>query len=84
MKILEKGKWDVPWNKEYVCSERMCGSKLLVEESDVHPVDYSKTYKDYYFVCPVCGTKVDVPDSDLPKRVKAVLDKKRKYCSYDW
>ncbi len=84
MKILEKGKWSVPWSKEYVCSEHSCETKLLVEESDVHPVDYSRKYNDFYFVCPVCGAHVDVPVSDLPKRVKEALDKKRKYYSSDW
>lgn len=82
MKIIEKGKWSMPWSKEYVCSERSCEAKLLVEESDVHPVDYSSKYA-YYFACLVCGAHVDVSASDLPKRIKDALDKKRKQSTYD-
>lgn len=77
MKVIKEGKWTVPWQQEIVCIEPQCGAQLLAEEADVIAPDYE--YVDVFKVaCPVCGTSVFLKDKDLPRRVKDVLNKKRK------
>ncbi len=82
MKVLEKGNWDNPWSAEMKCTEKSCGAKLLVEEKDVSPVDYS-TY-GFYAECMVCGHHMLIKGSELPARLVKELEKKRKYYSSDW
>ena len=81
MKVLEEGNWKNPWSGEYVCCEKSCGAKLLVEEADVKPVDYAS---DFYFVCSVCGHKNNVKVNELPMRVREERGKGRKYSTGDW
>ncbi|OGF38049.1 hypothetical protein A2482_00375 [Candidatus Falkowbacteria bacterium RIFOXYC2_FULL_48_21] len=81
MKVLEEGKWKNPWSGEYVCCEKSCGAKLLVEENDLL-ARFDKTDENY-FVCPICGRENNVPRNDLPLRLKEKLNKKRKYYDCD-
>jgi hypothetical protein len=83
MKVLEKGKWDMPWTAEVICTEKQCGAKLLVEEGDVCVVDYSSK-NDFKVTCMVCGTTVYMSGKDIPLRVTRPLDQKRKYSSSDY
>ncbi len=83
MKVLEEGKWKMVWSVEVPCSQKECGAKLLVEEADVAPVDYSDPAK-YSCVCPVCGSEISLLASSIPLRVKKVADKKKKWSSSDW
>lgn len=76
MKLLEKGNWDNPWSEEMVCPEKSCGAKMLVEESDVKPVHYQQ---GFHAVCMMCGQNMPIPSLSLPKRVKDVAEKSRKY-----
>lgn len=78
MKVLEKGMWDNPWSLEAICSEKSCGAKLMIEESDMKPVD---NYVRYYASCVVCGHKISVASESLPLRLRNILDKERKYSS---
>ena len=78
MKVLAEGKWKKPWSMEVVCSEKDCGAKLLVEESDVKAVDNSSP-ADYFVKCAVCGEVVYVKAAFLPKWVKGDADKGKKY-----
>ena len=80
MKALEGGKWKMPWTIEAVCSEKQCGAKLLVEEKDVKPIDYSER-NDFYAECAICGTQLHIPVASLPLRLQKILNKKRKYRS---
>ena len=80
MKVLEKGKWEMPWSMEVMCAEKECGAKLLVEETDVKAVDYSSPSR-YSAVCPVCCETLFVPAASLPLRVRKVADKSKKYSS---
>lgn len=82
MKVLEEGKWKNPWSKEYVCQEKSCEAKLLVEEGDLKP-RFDEYYKNY-FICPCCGKETDVPAKDLPPRVLEKANKRRKYREHDW
>ncbi len=82
MKVLEEGKWKMAWSMEVVCSEKQCGAKLLVEESDVTAVDYSSPAK-YSCECAVCGSVLNLPPAEIPLRVKAVADKGKLYRDYD-
>jgi predicted RNA-binding Zn-ribbon protein involved in translation (DUF1610 family) len=79
MKILEEGNWKNPWSKEYVCSQKQCGAKLLVEEQDVIAPDYRETFN---FMCPLCGNTNIIANSDLPQRIKSALERKRRPPSY--
>jgi hypothetical protein len=81
MKVIEKGNWDNPWSMEIRCCESSCGAKLLVEEDDVKPT-YNCGSK-YYCICMICGKSISLVHTDIPLRVKEVVDKKRKYSSYD-
>ena len=83
MKVLEEGKWKMVWSAEMVCAEKSCEAKLLVEESDVKAVDYSSK-NDFYAVCAVCGSSLNVLASSLPLRMKKVLEASRKFSSGSW
>ena len=81
MKVVKEGKWNVPWSGEFECG--VCEATLLVEESDVKPVD--NECGRYYFICAVCGKQNDVPMKDIAQRVREEVEKKRKYwSSSDW
>src|SRR3989338_1414633 len=82
MKVLEEGRWKMPWSMETTCSQKQCGAKLLVEEGDVRPIDYGN---GFYAKCAICGTSVNIPVSALPLRMQIALNKKRKHSSStDW
>jgi hypothetical protein len=80
MKVLEEGKWKQVWSMEMSCSEKQCGAKLLVEEADVKPFDYSSK-NDFYAECAVCGARMSITSLMLPLRMQRDLNKKRKYSS---
>jgi len=82
MKVLEEGNWKNPWSGEYVCCEKSCGAKLLLEENDLK-TRFDEDDKNY-FVCPVCGRENNVPSKDLPLRLKEKLNNKRGYHDRDW
>lgn len=84
MKVLEKGREQKGWAKEFECTahrngDEGCGAKLLVEEADIvytgSKHSYGDTYPDYFygFVCPECGCVTDV--DDLPSRITNKLEK---------
>lgn len=77
MKVLEEGKWKHVWSMEMSCPEKQCGAKLLVEEADVKPVDYSFN-DDFYAECGVCGACMYITSLVLPLRLQKELNKKRK------
>lgn len=79
MKVLEEGNWKNPWSLETTCNTEDCGTKLLVEESDVKPVEYSHN-KDFCFHCPTCG-KQNVLKCKLPVRLTEKLEPERKFAS---
>ncbi len=84
MKVLEEGKWNRAWVPiEVVCKGNECGAKLLVEESDVKPIDYSSK-NDFFAVCAVCGSHMSIDLSSMSLRMQRELNSKRKYrCSSD-
>lgn len=72
MRIIKKGRPQVGWAKETVCTGKGngdggCGAKLLIEEGDLF-----KTYHHCYgdstpdvfitFRCPECGVETDIED----------------------
>lgn len=73
MKVLEKGREQKGWSKEYHCSGGGnglggCNAKLLVEEGDLFKTsssDYTG-HTDHYttFQCSECQVLTDIPDSD--------------------
>lgn len=82
MKVLEKGKWKMPWSTEALCPQKECGAKLLVEEADVKPVDYSSR-NDFVAECAICGDTIPIKVAEIPLRLQKALNKKRKYSSWD-
>lgn len=76
MKVIKTGIWNEKWEKELDCP--VCKAVVLVEEADVKAVDYSH---DFTAACCVCGYPINVPEKDLPLRIKDVLNKKRIYPS---
>ncbi len=80
MKVLEEGKWKMVWSMELMCSEKECGAKLLVEEGDVKSV-YDSSPAKYSAECPVCGSVLSLSPPLLPLRLKATVDKKKKWSS---
>lgn len=67
MKVLEKGRPQKSWAKEFVCTGNRgdgCGAKLLVEQDDVYNVYYHHHNDDYNvyntFRCPECGVQTDI------------------------
>ncbi|OGL71797.1 hypothetical protein A3C09_03770 [Candidatus Uhrbacteria bacterium RIFCSPHIGHO2_02_FULL_47_44] len=82
MKLLKKG--SKLWKSECVC--KGCGSRLLVEFSDLKRLTYvgededfvscSQTFTEIFFICSECShrnlIKVDLNPSDIP-RVKGSL-----------
>jgi len=77
VKVVEKGRPQTGWAKEYKCTGKGnkgggCGATLLVEQGDLfmtahHCYDGSS---DYYvtFKCCECGVLTDIPESDAPVR----------------
>ncbi len=80
MKVLEEGKWKQVWSMEMSCPEKQCGAKLLAEEADVEPIDYSSK-NDFYAECGVCGGIMTITSDKLPLRMQKDLNKKRKHRS---
>lgn len=78
MKVLEKGNWENPWSMEVVCEEKSCGARLLVEEKDVKPVDYSV---GFYAECMICSHHISIPKNSIPARLVRSAEKGRKYRS---
>lgn len=76
MKVLEEGKWKQVWSMEMSCPEKQCGAKLLVEEADVKPIDYSSK-NDFYAECGVCGGSMNMTSDKVPIRMQKELNKKR-------
>jgi len=69
MEIIEKGRIQKGWTKEFVCTGKEmggggCGAKLLVSEGDLREVaDYSFPGGPIYqtvFFCPCCGVKTKI------------------------
>lgn len=76
MKVLEKGRPQRGWAKEYECTGKGnkgggCGAKLLVEQDDLFHTyaSYMGRDEEWFttFRCPECGVLTDIPDSDPPK-----------------
>lgn len=71
MKVLEKGREQKGWSKDFECTGDGnggggCGAKLLVEQDDVY-MTYShardETTGYHTFMCPECGVETDIPSS---------------------
>jgi hypothetical protein len=69
MKVLEKGRPQKGWAKEFTCTgagngNGGCGAKLLVEQDDVyntHRYDYGGGHDVFNtFRCPECGVQTDI------------------------
>ena len=69
MKVLEKGRSQKGWAKEFVCTGLGnggggCGAKLLVEQDDLYKTSRSDYIgdTDYYvtFMCLECGVETDI------------------------
>jgi hypothetical protein len=82
MKVLEEGKWKMPWSLEIVCKLDACSAKLLIEEADVKGVDYSGD--DYAVCCPVCGSSIKIESSAVPLRVQRMANVGKKFRDSDW
>ena len=80
MKIITEGKWKTPWEREYTCKEKDCTATLLIEEHDVRAPDYTDA-NHFTFECLVCGHTNPIPATDLPLRIKKILNANRKYSS---
>lgn len=76
MKIVKEGKWHLIWTTELACPT--CEAVLLVEESDVQPIDYGT---GYWCPCPICGKRITISDKLIAQRVREAADKKRRYSS---
>ena len=77
MKVLKKGKPQVGWAKEYLCSgsgngDGGCGALLLVEQDDVFLTIGNGGRNDKYFTfrCPDCGVWTDLPKSEVTFTVR--------------
>lgn len=77
MKVIKTGIWNEKWEKEMTCPT--CKAVVLIEEADVKAVD---NCYDFIAACCVCGYPIDIPEKDLPLRIKDVLNKKRKYTPF--
>ena len=74
MKVLEKGRPQKGWAKEYECTGKGnkgggCGAKLLVEQGDLfHTYSHARDETDTYttFKCSECGVLTDIPSGDVP------------------
>lgn len=79
MKIIEKGRPQKGWAKEYTCTGRGngnggCGAKLLVEIGDVFQTQSQcRDETDYYttFRCPECKVLTDINDAPAHVEVAA-------------
>lgn len=80
MEVISEGKWNNPWEHEYVCRETECTAKLLVKESDVRAPDYT-SFEIFTFQCRVCGHTNPIPATDLHLRIKKTLNANRKISS---
>ena len=86
MEIIEKGRTQKGWTKEFICTGEGkggggCGAKLLVSEEDLYETrdDYYLGDPTYYttFSCPCCGVQTDienVPYSILRKMGHRLLE----------
>lgn len=80
MKILDKGKYSLPWEGyKITCSNNNCQAELLVEKSDIQArlikSDYGNYYK-YSFVCPICKNNMEIPDDNIPEVIKKEIEKR--------
>ncbi len=87
MKVLEKGRPQRGWAKEFTCTGRGnggggCGAKLLVEFPDLyhtHHYDYGGGHDVYVtFRCADCGVETDI-DYDGPN-YSGIPDKRGRSC----
>lgn len=74
MKVIEKGRGQKGWTKEYECTGKGnggggCGARLLVSEKDFYITSrgYMDGSSDYYltFRCPCCEVETDVNDAPV-------------------
>jgi hypothetical protein len=80
MKVLKKGRPQKEWSKKFTCTGSGnggggCGALLLVGKSDLFQTSrgYIDGSTDYFitFKCPECEVKTDIPDMELPRRLRA-------------
>ncbi len=86
MKVITKGRKQQGWAREFTCTGKGngnggCGATLLVEEGDMY-ITIAHSYDastDYYntFKCCECGVETDLPDSEVPDRVRNDMAAKR-------
>lgn len=88
MKVIRKGRDQKGWAQEFICTGRGngkggCGAILLVEEDDMYittrycGIDDST---DHYntFKCCDCGVETDLPNAEVPSRVRNKMTTKRR------
>ncbi|MGI4871231.1 MAG: hypothetical protein ACRYFX_08645 [Janthinobacterium lividum] len=75
MKIIQPGRSQQGWAKEYTCTGKGnkgggCGAVLLVEYADLRRtvMSFCGRDTDYFptFRCPSCGVLTDIPAEDVP------------------
>ncbi|MDD2376934.1 MAG: hypothetical protein PHD15_05985 [Clostridia bacterium] len=77
MRVLEKGNPN-GWEKEVTCTGKGngdggCNARLMVAEADIFvTASHCRDEVDYYytFLCSECNTKTDIPERDIPSRVR--------------
>ena len=75
MKVIEKGRAQKGWSKEYNCTGAGnggggCNALLLVEFGDIYKTFrhcYDETDTFYTFQCVSCGVETDIKDYSGPK-----------------
>lgn len=72
MKILATGKWNLPWTFKTNCGLQACCAQIEVEEEDVKAGGY-KDQPWFYYVCGVCGHKTQIPNEEIPLRIRESL-----------
>jgi hypothetical protein len=84
MKVLEKGPGRKIWERELFCNgfntpSEGCGSKLLVEESDLYKIKHNTCI---FFMCPECGVETVISQEEvdhIPTHVQAKIITKRSW-----
>lgn len=82
MRIIDRNPENLGWEKECFCTgegwtqygRTPCHAKLAVADKDIMArkhTDYSGDTSTYFgFVCPICGCFTEIPENELPYKVK--------------
>lgn len=85
MKVLKKENTNI-WGTVQVCTgygngDNGCGALLLVREEDVFvtfldDIRGPETKFFYTFKCPICGRLTDIPENEIPAKIKELVMKR--------